>query len=86
MLLDEATSALDPQSEKIVQAALDSAASGRTTITIAHRLGAIINADIIYVLDKGKVVESGTHARLMQLKGLYYDMHTGTVSGANAAN
>lgn len=76
LLLDEATSALDPRSEKIVQEALDKAAAGRTTITIAHRLGAVMNSDIIYVLDKGRVVESGNHTSLMQQQGFYYEMHS----------
>ncbi|KAK6623968.1 hypothetical protein RUM44_010825 [Polyplax serrata] len=75
LLLDEATSALDPQSESVVQEALDNASSGRTTITIAHRLGAVRNADVIYVLDKGSVKESGTHQELMNQKGIYHSMH-----------
>ncbi|KAF9548257.1 Multidrug resistance protein 1 [Mortierella hygrophila] len=71
LLLDEATSALDTESERIVQAALDNAATGRSTIVIAHRLSTIINADLIYVMDKGVVLESGTHASLMALGGTY---------------
>jgi len=65
---------LDNQSEKIVQDALDKAKQGRTTIVIAHRLSTIKNADIIVVLDKGQVVEYGTHNELMQKKGLYYEL------------
>lgn len=71
LLLDEATSALDTESERVVQAALDNAASGRSTIVIAHRLSTIMNADQIYVMDKGVVIEIGTHASLMALGGTY---------------
>jgi len=74
LLLDEATSALDNQSEKIVQAALDSASSGRTTIVIAHRLSTIKNADTIIVMDKGKIIESGTHDSLMTKQNVYYNL------------
>jgi ABC-type multidrug transport system fused ATPase/permease subunit len=72
LLLDEATSALDSASEHAVQSALDRAASGRTTIAIAHRLSTVRNADIIYVLDKGAVVESGKHEELMAIHGGMY--------------
>jgi ATP-binding cassette subfamily B (MDR/TAP) protein 1 len=64
----------DNQSEKVVQDALDKAKEGRTTIVIAHRLSTIKNADIIVGLDRGKVVEYGTHEQLMQKKGLYYEL------------
>jgi ATP-binding cassette subfamily B (MDR/TAP) protein 1 len=74
LLLDEATSALDSQSEGIVQAALDVAAQGRTTIVIAHRLSTIKGADNIVVLSKGRVVEQGTHDQLLLQKGAYHDL------------
>ncbi|OUM56709.1 hypothetical protein PIROE2DRAFT_18558, partial [Piromyces sp. E2] len=74
LLLDEATSALDNQSEKVVQKALDQASNGRSTIIIAHRLSTIRNADIILVMDKGIIVESGTHDELMLQKNIYYNL------------
>ncbi|CAF4414802.1 unnamed protein product, partial [Adineta steineri] len=74
LLLDEATSALDSESEKIVQEALDNAIQNRTSITIAHRLSPIQNADLICVLHRGKIVESGTHEQLIALNGRYWQM------------
>lgn len=74
LLLDEATSALDNESEAIVQAALDRARLGRTTIIVAHRLSTILNADVIIAFDKGRIAEFGTHAQLMTHKGVYYNL------------
>ena len=71
LLLDEATSALDTVSERIVQEALDAAARGRTTVTVAHRLSTVIGADVIHVVDDGRIVESGTHSQLLAAGGLY---------------
>ena len=79
LLLDEATSALDSESEALVQAALEKAQLGRTTLVIAHRLSTIQNADCIVCMDKGEIVEVGDHAELMKMEGLYYDMVTSQV-------
>lgn len=76
LLLDEATSALDYQSEKFVQETLDRASKGRTTIVVSHRLSAIRSADRILFIDKGQVIEDGTHNELITLKGHYYQMMT----------
>jgi len=71
LLLDEATSALDTESEHQIRAALDLLMRGRTTIVIAHRLSTVVGADLIHVLDRGRVVESGTHTMLVEQGGLY---------------
>merc|ERR1739844_541889 len=74
LLLDEATSAQDTESEKVVQDALDAAQVGRTSITIAHRLSTIKDVDVIFVIEKGKVAEQGTHDDLLANRGIYYNL------------
>lgn len=76
LLLDEATSSLDTESERLVQEALHRLMAGRTTFVVAHRLSTIQRADRILVLDKGKLVEEGTHAELLARKGLYHYLYT----------
>ncbi len=75
LLLDEATSALDSESEQIVQRALEVLMKGRTTLVIAHRFSTIVNADKIYVIDGGKVVEQGKHAELISWQGVYANLY-----------
>ena len=75
LILDEATSALDTKSERLVQSALDHLMEGRTTIVIAHRLSTIIHADVICVVDGGRIVEQGTHDELLALGGHYAKLH-----------
>jgi subfamily B ATP-binding cassette protein MsbA len=75
LLLDEATSALDTQSERQVQAAMRRLMRGRTTIVIAHRLSTVVGADLICVLDRGRIVEIGRHAELLASGGLYAKLY-----------
>lgn len=82
LILDEATSALDTESEKLVQEALDNLMRDRTSLVIAHRLSTIKKADVIIVLSKGEIKETGTHDELMQLKGMYYNLSS--LQGINA--
>jgi len=81
LLLDEPTSSLDTQSEAIVQKALERLMKGRTVLVIAHRLSTIQGADRIFVLDAGKIQESGTHGELMQTRGLYCQLYLKQVNG-----
>jgi ABC-type multidrug transport system ATPase subunit len=83
LLLDEATSALDTQSESVVQAALDQARKGRTTLIVAHRLSTIRSADIIVSINDGQVVEKGSHRELLEKKGLYHSLVTAQMQGRN---
>ncbi len=76
LILDEATSALDSESESLIQKNLDETMKGRTTLIIAHRLSTIINADLIVVMDEGRIVESGSHSELIAKKGIYYYLVT----------
>jgi ATP-binding cassette, subfamily B, bacterial len=81
LILDEATSALDTASEREVQKALDALMGSRTTIAIAHRLSTIVNADVINVIDGGRVVESGSHRDLLRERGLYADLYNEQFEG-----
>jgi ATP-binding cassette subfamily B protein len=80
LILDEATSALDSISERVVQAALDTASRGRTTIAIAHRLSTIVTADVIFVVDAGRVVERGSHQELLAAGGTYAELYAEQLS------
>ncbi|CAH0049412.1 unnamed protein product [Clonostachys solani] len=74
LLLDEATSSLDSESEKLVQAAFERAGKGRTMVVVAHRLATVQNADVIFVLGEGKLLEKGSHVELLKKQGVYYQM------------
>ena len=77
LILDEATSALDSDSEKNIQKALNNLMAGRTTFIITHRISTIEKADVILVLDKGRIVESGSHDELLDQREVYYNLHSG---------
>ncbi|MDY5856469.1 MAG: ABC transporter ATP-binding protein [Anaerovoracaceae bacterium] len=77
MILDEATSSIDTRTEAIVQRGMDNLMKGRTVFVIAHRLSTIQNADVIMVMDQGRIIERGNHEHLMEEKGRYYQLYTG---------
>ena len=76
LILDEATSSLDSTSEALIQTCLEPLMAGRTSLVVAHRLSTILRADVIYVIDRGKIVESGSHGELMRRSGLYASLYT----------
>jgi ATP-binding cassette subfamily B protein len=76
LVFDEATSALDSKTEKAIQASMETAAQGRTTLIIAHRLSTVMNADEIIVMDGGHIIERGKHAALLAANGIYAQMWT----------
>jgi ATP-binding cassette subfamily B protein len=75
LILDEATSSVDTRTEVLIQQAMAELREGRTSFVIAHRLSTIRDADIILVMDAGRIVEQGTHAELMDAQGFYYDLY-----------
>jgi len=91
LILDEATSSLDTESERLVQEAIDRLLAGRTVFVIAHRLSTVVHADQILVLERGEIVERGTHAQLLALRGVYFRLHAAQLrrdveSGETAAS
>lgn len=86
LLLDEATSALDTESERQVQTALNTLMKGRTTLVIAHRLSTVVDADLIYVIDQGRIVESGTHDQLLARDGAYAKLYALQFADQNGSN
>ena len=88
LVLDEATSHLDSQSESLIQQALETVMRNRTSVVIAHRLSTILAADLILVMERGQLVEQGTHAELIALNGLYtrlYETQFASDSGSSTA-
>ena len=77
MILDEATSSIDTRTEAIVQRGMDKLMEGRTVFVIAHRLSTVMNADVIMVLEQGRIIERGSHKELIDRKGTYYQLYTG---------
>lgn len=81
LILDEATSSIDTRTEALVQRGMDALMKGRTSFVIAHRLSTVRNADCIMVLEHGRIIERGTHDSLMEQKGRYYQLYTGSTVG-----
>ena len=79
LILDEATSSIDTHTEALVQHGMDSLMEGRTVFVIAHRLSTVRNADVIMVLDHGKIIERGSHEELLAKRGEYYQLCTGAI-------
>ena len=77
MILDEATSSIDTRTEAIVQRGMDALMKGRTVFVIAHRLSTVRNSDVIMVLEQGRIIERGSHDKLIAEKGKYYQLYTG---------
>ena len=77
MILDEATSSIDTRTEALVQKGMDSLMKGRTVFVIAHRLSTVRNSDVIMVLEHGRIIERGSHEKLISEKGKYYQLYTG---------
>lgn len=77
LILDEATSSIDTRTERIVQDGMDKLMKGRTTFVIAHRLSTVRNSDCIMVLERGRIIERGSHEQLIEEKGRYYQLYTG---------
>ena len=77
LVLDEATSSIDTRTERLIEKGMDKLMEGRTVFVIAHRLSTVRNSDAIMVLEKGEIIERGTHDDLLEQKGKYYQLYTG---------
>lgn len=77
LVMDEATSSIDTRTEKLIEKGMDALMKDRTVFVIAHRLSTVRNSDAILVLEKGEIIERGSHEELLQEKGKYYQLHTG---------